>query len=98
MNNNQKKLTFTELKEKAKSTNQNEVLEKIQGAGWFDCHGVSGYLGKAWKMWEWGPNEVLGPMANPSHNDDNTLVEASLAIPGFREYAGDLSMYNNSTI
>ena len=47
MNVATKKLSFAELKEKATNTSQNEVMEKIQGGAWHDCHGFWGTLVKA---------------------------------------------------
>ncbi|WP_312746759.1 hypothetical protein [Sphingobacterium multivorum] len=41
-----KKLTLAELKAKANFVDQNEVLEKIQGGDFNDCHGRSGQIGK----------------------------------------------------
>lgn len=41
-----KKLSLAELKEKAKTIENEKVLEKVQGGGWNDCHGFLGGLGK----------------------------------------------------
>ncbi|MFN5847010.1 MAG: hypothetical protein ACK5UE_09350 [Chitinophagales bacterium] len=47
MNLETKKLSFAELKEKANNTSQNEMMEKIQGGAFADCHGFWGGVGKA---------------------------------------------------
>lgn len=50
-----KKLSLAELKEKANNISQNEMMEKIQGGTWSDCHGFWGGLHKAIIMtWESG--------------------------------------------
>lgn len=41
-----KRLSLVELKAKANVTDKSEMLEKVQGGTWSDCHGWSGGLGK----------------------------------------------------
>jgi hypothetical protein len=42
----QNKLSLAELKAKANATEKSAVIEKVQGGGWKDCHGMSGGLRK----------------------------------------------------
>ena len=51
------KLSFEAFKAKAENVSTNEVLEKIQGGDWYDCHGCNGtaakikdYLREAWEL------------------------------------------------
>ena len=41
------RLSFEAFKAKAENVNTNEVLEKVQGGDWSDCHGFWGAVGKA---------------------------------------------------
>ncbi len=52
-----KKLSLDAIKAKATNVSTSEVLEKIQGGRWYDCHGCSGtmakigdYLLHAWEL------------------------------------------------
>lgn len=40
------RLSLDAFKAKAENVNTNEVLEKVQGGGWSDCHGYWGKVGK----------------------------------------------------
>lgn len=44
---NKKKLTLDSFKEKAESVATNDILEKVQGGDWFDCHNCSSTWEKA---------------------------------------------------
>ena len=41
-----KRLSLDAFKAKAENLNTNEVLEKVQGGDWSDCHGCSGTWAK----------------------------------------------------
>lgn len=44
-----KRLSLAELKAKANVVEKSEMLEKVQGGSWSDCHGVLGGVGKWWR-------------------------------------------------
>jgi hypothetical protein len=45
-----KKLSIDALKERAEEVQTTEVMTKIEGAAWSDCHGFWGTLGKAFRV------------------------------------------------
>ncbi|WP_207555635.1 hypothetical protein [Tenacibaculum maritimum] len=47
---NSKRLSLADFKAKAENVNTNEVLEKIQGGDYSECHGTLGSFYKALKM------------------------------------------------
>ncbi|GEM_PF-5465260 len=44
-----RRLSLAELKVKANAIEKGEILEKVQGGGWSDCHGATGGIGKWWR-------------------------------------------------
>jgi hypothetical protein len=40
------RLSLDAFKTKAENVNTNEVLEKVQGGNWYDCHGCDGTWAK----------------------------------------------------
>ena len=54
------KLSLDAFKEMAKNTQEQEVMNQIEGGTWSDCHGFWGGIGKAWRAnkEENGPNSV----------------------------------------
>jgi|TARA_B110000037_G_C17127386_1_gene508849 hypothetical protein len=56
------KLSLADFKAKAENVNTNEVLEKVQGGDWGDCHGFWGQAAKGFDNW------VAGNMNDPLFN------------------------------
>ncbi|WP_445710767.1 hypothetical protein [Flavobacterium sp.] len=54
------KLSLDALKERAENLQSEEVMNKIEGGGWSDCHGFWGGIGKAWRAdkKENGPDSI----------------------------------------
>jgi hypothetical protein len=48
-----KRLSLEAFKAKAENVSTNEVLEKIQGGDWSDCHGCNGFWAKFKNYLKW---------------------------------------------
>jgi|GEM_PF-2474955 len=61
---NQKRLSLDAFKQKAESLTTDDVLEKVQGGDWSDCHGCDGTWAKAQSYWRAMMNDGRDPQGS----------------------------------